>query len=1085
MLKFYLKEKPSLWLVSKHLGKLMVLVFGLLSFNGYAQVDSVAQTPPAQPVTDPSVTPTTPTPSTPATAAPSTAPTVAQVGDREIKGKVVDKTGEPVIGAVVSVKGTNIGAATDENGAFTIKVPEANANGTLVISYVGYRTVELPLATTTAFDVTIEEDSKLLDEVVVIGYGTQEKEDVTGAIATVKTTDLNRVVVVDAAQALQGRAPGVNVTQNSGTPGAPLTIRVRGVGTLGNSDPLYVVNGVPVTDISYLHANDILSLDVLKDASAAAVYGARAANGVVLVTTKTGANKKPTVDFNYLTGVSKEWKRYNLIDATEWATLRNEADLLSNGKVKYQDPSQFGTGTDWQDQIFRAAIMNSYHLGVSGGSEKTNYYLSGGYLSQQGIIKNSDYDRFTFNSKADHQVTNRLRIGTSLNLATYNRSQLYATDPVNSVIGTALSIDPITKPYSGLGGDSIYASSDGRTDVTNPLGRLENYYNKYKGINFLGNWFGEYELIKGLKLKSSLGFQESNVANDQFTARYFGINDAGKVNNTESNPESIVQRENRIDRTLVWENSISYQKVIAENHKVGGLLLMGMQENRAEQFRARKTNTLNNDPSQRYLNSASGTASVTGDASEWALLSYLARVDYEYKNKYVLTANARIDGSSRFPEDNRWGTFPSFAAGWKISEEGFFEPIKSTISFLKLRASWGKLGNQNIYGGNYPYTTNISSGHGYVFGAGQTSANGYTPLSAGNKNIKWEVVTTSNVALDFAFYRNRLLLTVDYFTKRTSDMLIRPVVPLTSGIDQPPYINAGEILNKGLELSLEYRNEIGRLKYRVGGNLTTIKNEVTKLDDPVYDGDTRRTSAGFVNITKQGGSVAQFYGWETDGLVQTQEEANALQKAQPNVRPGDFKFKDQNGDGVINDKDRVTLGSPLPKFTYGFFGEVSYLGFDLNFFFQGSQGNKIYNGAKWALESGFMNSNMSEKMLDRWTGPGSTNEIPRVSVSDLNNNRRVSNYYIENGSYLRLKAIQLGYTLPTAITQKLKVQKIRIYVAGQNALTFTKYSGLDPEIGVFTPDPNSTTISYLDFGVDKGGTYPQARTWQLGANVTF
>lgn len=1063
MLKIQHKEKLFMRMASRNTLKTCLLAVGLISFNAYAQTDSVTVSPPPPP----------------APVAPVTPPGEAKV----IKGRIVDKSGEPVVGAAVAVKGTNIATFTDVDGNYTLNVPAENANGNVVVTLMSYRTVELPIATTSDFNVTLEEDQKLLDEVVVIGYGTQEKEDVTGAISSVKSTDLNRVVVVDAGQALQGRAAGVSVTQNSGTPGAPLSIRVRGVGTIGNSDPLYVVNGVPVTDISYLNSNDILSLDILKDASAAAVYGARAANGVVLVTTKVGGNRKSTVDFNYLTGVSREWKRYRLLDATEWATLRNEAGLLNNGQTYYANPSAFGKGTDWQDQIYRSAIMNSYHLNVSGGNDKTTYYLSGGYLNQQGIIKNSDYDRYTFNSKADHQVSKRFKVGTSLNAAFYNRSQLYATDPVNAVIGSALSSDPITQPYSGKGGDSLYAVGAGRTDVPNPLARLNNFINKYKGTNFLGNWFAEYELVKNLKVKSSLGYQFGAVTNSQFNARFFGITDAGAVLPTESNPNALVQVQQFNSRTIVWENSLSYAKTFAEKHRFGALFLVGFQKNRDDQFRATKLTTLNNDPSQQYLDAASGSATATGNATEWALLSYLGRIDYEFKNKYSITANARIDGSSRFPSNNRWGTFPSFAAGWKISEEGFFEPLKSTINFLKLRASWGKLGNQNIFGGNYPYTTNISSGYGYSYGG--VTANGYTPLGAGNKNIKWETITTSNVGLDFGFLQNRILFSVDYFTRKTSDMLIRNKIPAYTGVEVAPYVNAGEISNRGLELYAEYRNQFKDVKYRFSGNMTFIKNEVTKLQDPIYDGDTRRPSAGLVNITKQGESIAQFYGWETDGIVQTQAEADALQGRQAGVRPGDFKFKDQDGNNIIDDKDRTTLGSPLPKFTYGFSGEIAWKGFDLNLFFQGSQGNKIYNGAKWALESGVMNSNFSEAMLDRWTGPNSTNDVPRVSVGDPNNNRRVSNYYVESGSYCRLKVAQLGYTLPASLSSKIRMERIRIYVAGQNLLTWTKYSGLDPEIGMFTPDPYSNTVSFLDIGVDKGGTYPQARSWQLGVNLTF
>jgi TonB-dependent starch-binding outer membrane protein SusC len=987
--------------------------------------------------------------------------------DHPVTGRIVSADGEGIPGVTVAVKGTSVGTVTDSTGNYSISAPDS---ATLVFSYLGYVSQEVRVGSQSEMNITLAADKA--DEVVVIGYGTQKKQDVTGAISTVKSAELNRVVVTDPVQALQGRVTGVSVTQNTGAPGAPLTIRVRGVGTINNSDPLYVVNGVPVGDISFLNSNDIESIDVLKDASAAAVYGARAANGVVLVTTKSGTKRKTTFDFNFLTGVSSAWKKYDLLNAKEWATLKNEAQMADNGTVKYNTDT-IGTGTDWQSQIFRKAIMKSYYLGASGGTEKSNYYLSGSYLSQEGILKNSNYERFNFNMRADYQLAKRLKVGIFTNTAFSNRSQLYDGDPYNSVISNALNADPITPVYSGRGGDSTYASGSARTDVPNPLARLNNYHNKYKGINFLGNWFAEYQIIKGLKFKSSLGVNYSSTMNNQFNGKYY-------VSNSEQLTESQVITQQNVNRLYVWENSLIYNKTIGKNHKIDGLLLTGMQDNRSEFFRVQKNNTPSNDPSQQYLNSATDpSASASGAASEWSLLSYLIRVNYEFKNKYIITANARRDGSSRFQNKNRYGTFPSFAAGWKVSEEAFFEPLKNVVSFMKVRASWGKLGNQNI-GSDYPYTTNISQGYNYSFGG--NAAPGATPLGAGNPNIRWEKVTTSNLGVDLQFFNNSLSFSVDYFIKNTSDMLIQKRIPNYTGVEVPPYVNGGAMSNKGWEFYLAYTKQVGELKFRVGGNLTAIKNRVTKMEDPIYGGQFRTQ---FTNITQQGSAVSQFYGYETNGIVQTAEEAASLQTAQPGVRPGDFKYKDLDGDGVITDKDRTTLGSPLPKFVYGITGEVSYKGFDLNILLQGSQGNKIFNGSKYTLASGVTNSNFSTAMLDRWTGPGSTNETPRVTNNDVNNNRRISNYYIENGSYLRVKSIQLGYTIPDALTNAIKLQKLRIFIMGQNLLTFTKYTGLDPEIGTYTPDFSVAPPSYLDMGVDKGGTYPQARTWLIGLNASF
>jgi TonB-linked SusC/RagA family outer membrane protein len=1056
MIKIKRTDNAFHWPLIKRGKKALLLMTVLSSFQVYSQTDSLstpASSPPAE---------TQPTP-----------PVKAQVGTKEIKGKITSKDGEPLMGVVIAIKGTSLGTTTDENGEFALKVPEEHADKVLVVQLLGYKKVEFPLATTSSFDVVLEEEGTAMDEVVIIGYGTQEKEDVTGSIATVKAADLSRVVVVDPVQAIQGRAPGVNVTQNTGAPGAPLTVQVRGVGTINNSVPLYVVNGIPVGgDISYLHANDIASIDILKDGSACAVYGSRAANGVILITTKSGSAKKTAFDFNALFGISNAWKHYNLTNAQEWTTLANEASMADKGTAPY-NPSQYGQGTNWQDQIFRQALMQSYSLAASGGTEKSTYYFSGGYLSQDGILKNSSYNRATFNTRMDHQLFKRLKVGTTINAAFSNRAQLYDGDPDNSIIANALTITPLNPIYSGNPPYAEFASDIPRSDVPNPMARLTYYTNKFKGLNFLGNWFGEYELMKGLKLKSSLGYVINSVTNDQFNGQYY-------VSSNEQNPNSTVINTQTTNKNTIWENSLNFQRTFAEKHKIGALLLMGMQDFRYDQFRASKTITPSNDPSVRYQSTATGVASTTGTGSESTMLSYLFRVDYEYKNKYLLTANMRRDASSKFPVNNRWGSFPSFAVGWKVSEEDFFEPLKSTISFLKLRASWGKLGNSNFIGGDYPYTTNIVTGYNYAFN--NASANGSTPLAAGNPNLKWETVTTSNLGVDFGFFQNKLLFSVDYFTKKTTDMIIRQPIPYYIGSEQPPFVNGPEMSNKGWEFYTEYRNQVGQFHFRVTGNFTTIKNQVTKLGDPIYAGQSGQL--GYVNITQQGSAIAQFYGYETNGIVQTQSEADALQKEQPGVKPGDFKFKDLDGDGVITQNDRTTLGSPLPKFTYGFSGEVSFKGFDLVLFFQGVQGNKIFNAARYRLDGGVPFNNLDNQELNRWTGPGTSNDVPRMTFNDVNGNRRASNYYIEDGSYLRLKTCQLGYTIPDAYTQKIKMQKVRVFVGAQNLLTFTKYSGLDPEIGTYTPD-FSYTPSFLDIGIDHGGTYPQARTFQFGLNASF
>lgn len=999
-----------------------------------------------------------------------------------ITGQVLSADNTPVVGAIVFIKGTDVATETDENGNYTITVSQENANGTLVIKYDDESTTELPLATTTNFNV--KDDVTKLETIQIIGYGTQEKEDVTGSISSVKSSEIVKVIVADPAQAIQGRVTGVNVAQNTGAPGSPLNIQVRGVGTIGNSKPLFVVDDVPVGDISYLNQNDIESIDILKDASAAAVYGARAANGVILITTKKGSPKKTTFEFNYLTGVSKAWRQIDMLDGKEWAILKNES-LLAAGKAPMYNPDTIGSGTNWQDQIFRNAKMNSYHLAASGGTDRLNYHVSGGYLNQEGIVKGSNYERFTVNTNANYKVSKRLNIGSFMNIATSTRKIINDEGYFESVISNALKSDPLAPVYSGRGGDSLYAPNN-TTDARNPLSIIASRDNRDKVLNFIGRWFADYQIVKGLKFKTSLSYFSNNTTNQKFEPSFYVKNAAGQFR---SDSNRTVTRAQTTNNQITWENSLNYEKTIAEKHKFGALLLMGMQDNKNEWFEAVKRNVPSNDLADQYFDQASTVATIKGNSSENALLSYMARINYEYANKYLLTATVRRDASSRFPESNRWGTFPSVAAGWKISEEEFFKSLKKTISFMKLRASLGRLGNQNIGYTDYPFTTNLSSGQNYTFN--DQIVYGTAPKSNSNTGVTWEKVTTSNIGLDFAFLNNKVLFSADYFTRQTKDMLINKNVSSIAGYEDAPVANAGTMMNKGLELMAEYRNQDSKLKYSIGGNITFIKNKVTNLEAPIYGEQISNLDGSNVQITQKGSAIAQFYGYKVDHIIQTAEEAAQLRASgyQEKAQAGDFKFVDANNDGKINADDRQILGSPLPKFTYGINGSLAYMNFDLSIFFQGVSGNKIFNGGKLFYGSSDMstNNNKSADIIERWTGPNSSTEVPRVVDGDPNGNGLPSSYFVESGSYIRLKNIQLGYTLPNKFTEKIKIQKLRFYVAGQNLLTWTKYSGLDPEIGAsnYNYGGGSNQPNPLEIGVDRGGTYPQARTWQFGITAAF
>lgn len=987
--------------------------------------------------------------------------------DIGVSGKVTSPNGESVPGAKIIVKGTAIGTVTDMDGNFKIIVPEAYKDSTLLISSIGFKSKQIKINSQSTINASLEEDAKMLSEVVVVGYGTQKRSDLTGAISSVTSEEIEKATVMKVDQALQGRAAGVQVTQNSGAPNSSVSIRIRGVGTVGNSDPLYVVDGFPMNDINFLNPNDIASIDVLKDASASAIYGARAANGVVIITTKKGKDGKTTITYDTYVGQQEAWKKMDMMDAQTWVQAFNKARANDGKSVQkgFENPASFGAGTNWQDQIFRKATMHNHQLSMMGGNEKNTFALSGSYTGQDGIIVKSEAQRLSFRLNADHKVNSKLKIGENINLSHSSNNVIPENDEYNSPVILALRIDPATPVRIADGSNFAHSKY---ANIRNPAALLDQTNNAWKTHRAVGGLFGEYEIVKGLKFKTSGGVDLSFVNNYQFNPTY-------DMAPNEQNLHNTVIRETQMYTSALWENTLAYATTISQKHAVDAMAGYTFQDNTYDNTYATKNDVPTNDSSARYFDAATAISGVVwGGANEWAIRSYLGRINYAFDGKYLLTANLRIDQSSRFIGSNRTGVFPSLSAGWKISKEDFMRELP-LISNLKLRAGWGQIGNQNI-GGSYPYATLISPGQSYTFGTSQTKINGNAALSGGNPDIKWETVTQTNIGLDIGLWEDRISLSADYYIKNTSDMIVQLPIPLYTGQVNPPNVNGGSVENTGLELSGMYRKSEGEFQYSAGGNISFVKNKVLSLGEggkAIYTADFR--GMGPVSKTDVNEPIASFYGYQTDGIFQN--DAEVLAGVQPKAKPGDIRFKDTNGDGKIDQTDRVYIGSPIPKFTYGFNLGASYKGFDMSIFFQGSEGNKIFNGNKFFLEGGNGLTNMSNTMLNAWTPENPNTTIPRLTQNNPNDNTRVSDRYVEDGSYLRLKNLQLGYTLPIGMMNRMRIQKIRIYLSAQNLITFTNYTGFDPEIGI--RGGNS-----LDIGIDRG-IYPQARIYSIGANFSF
>lgn len=1005
----------------------------------------------------------------------------------KITGRVLDgETGTGLPGVTIVEKNTTNGTTTDVDGKFSLTISSPNA--IVVASFIGYTKQEIPVNQLNSINITLEPETTDLSEIVVIGYGTQKKKVVTGSIASVKSEEITSTPILRVEQAMQGRTAGVQVTNLSGQPGEQPTVRVRGTGTTGSSEPLYVVDGLPLGGIDYLNPGDIESMEVLKDAASCAIYGARGANGVVLITTKSGKAGKMNFTYSGYRGVQNVAKKLDMLNAQEYKMMMNEGATNAGLTAPFDLNEITKYDTDWQNEVFvKNAPIQEHELSVSGGNERSTYLSSLSYFSQQGIIggEKSQFDRITARINSAHKVTKALQVTNNLSYSHIIRRGIASNQSFNGVYSSALNMDPLTPvyqqdpeilaqyPYSSepvvrdeagnVYGISRYVGAE----VVNPLALLATQTGETRVDKFVGNVTGNLEIIKGLRLTSNFGMDMAYVLNDGYTPLFY-------LNGAQSNTETT--RVNKsIDRyfTWLWENSLSYTKQIGD-HNFSLLLGTSASKYNYENLGGSNSGVTILDPDNVYLNMATDTVwRVYGGGNQVGWASTFGRFTYNYKEKYALTSNFRHDGSSRFGSNNKYGNFPSLGLSWVVSDESFFPEIK-VINTLKLRASWGINGNDRI-GGDYQFISLMDKSRGYIIGGGRMI--GASPQYIENADIRWEESEQFNYAIDLEMLNHRLVATVDYYIKNTNGLLERVRIPAHVGND-PPYANVGSVQNKGVEMEINWRHVIGTFKYNVGLNASYNKNEMTHIEneEKVLNGATWAVS-GVVTRAQEGLPIGYFWGYKTDGIFHDMNDVYRHISAdgeylQPKAKPGDVRFVDVNGDGVIDPKDRTMIGNPTPDWTFGFNSNMSYKNFDLSFLLIGTYGNDIFNGSQ---REDLRYTNRTTDILDRWTPENHSNELPRYTWNDVNNNYRISDLYIEDGSYIRLKNIQLGYNFPVSILKKVGASAFKLYVSAENVLTFTKYTGADPEIGAY---------SSFDIAIDRG-IYPQARTFRVGTVLTF
>lgn len=1026
-----------------------------------------------------------------------------------VRGQVKDTQGEPIIGANVAIKGTSTGSITDLDGMFV--VPDVEQGSLMEISFIGYLTQSVKASGNESLSITLKDDNQALDEVIVIGYGVQKKSVVTASIARVSAEELSATAPVRVDNALKGLASGVQVTTTNGQPGAAAKIRIRGTGTINNSDPLYIIDGMAIDGgIDYLNPNDIASIEVLKDAASGAVYGARAANGVVLVTTKSGKEGKVRVTYDFSFGFQRPWKERDMLNASQYATLMNEASNYAGEGDLYQNPGQYGIGTNWQKETFNYdAPVQNHQVSVSGATEKINYFLSLGYYDQEGIV-GGDYDRSNYNRMTMRSNTtytlfdeskkrnwlSKMTIGVNAAYSRIKNSGIEANSLTGSALGNAMFLSPMMSVYAEdeaalykehaenikQYGDLVRDKKTGQllsvpskdfNEISNPLGYLSLPGEINNSDKFVANFYAELTLWDNLKFKTSYGTDLAFWGKDGWSKPFY------LATNSHGDKSKVWSEMNR-GCTWQLENILTYDKTI-NAHSFAVVLGQSAKKYTGRKVGGSAYDMIAELDDKANIDFTSGLASdgkrdvYGGKFDPSTLASYFGRISYNYDERYMLQMTVRRDGSSNFGPNNKWATFPSVSLGWNITNESFMQERPEWLTNTKIRLSWGKNGNENI--GAFRYTANVSTNNNYVFGGGtgQQIIMGSKPSGTPNADLMWEESEQYDAGIDFGFFNNSLTLSADYYKKKTNGMLKEMSIPSYLG-ESKPWGNVGTMENSGVEVDLSYKFRTGDWNFKVGGNISYLKNKLINLGNS--DGFEMLDNVhqlGNVSRAENGEAYPFFYGYKTAGIFQNQAQIDAYvnnkgDKLQANAQPGDVIFVDVNEDGTISDIDRTNIGKGTPDWTYGLNFQTSWKDIDFSFLISGSIGNDIFDATR---RLDLRHVNLPTEIMDRWHGEGTSNMTPRFTWTNNNDNYRASDLYIKNGSYMRLKNIQLGYTLPKTLTSKAFISSLHVYVAAENLLTLTGYEGFEPEISY---DKSS--------GIDRG-IYPQARTFTVGLNLNF